>query len=589
MLGSLSIGALGCVPDAFTAVTPEESDGGEAAVGDQPGGAQASAAAGQPAAVEDASQAGAAGSEAVPTSVGESCSTSQDCDNGLLCDGEETCVAGACSAGEPLECDTHLTCSDAEGKCVFTDTSPWVVYQADDDTPGVAEVYAVKRDLVGKMEPVRLNDELTPGWSGAWTGEWAPDHQMYTFSVCQLSPYHCAIELVYFGHGLPGKARRLEGEALLWAPSRQAFAINGINGVSIYEYSGEGDYKQVFSAVGGSVPDCAPKWTIRDELVFAGTSPKTKKPGLQRALRDGSVWRATTLIEEVDLQQFEVRPDGTELVYRPHTDESSLPPLYVIQMEEGSEPQVLAKAGNHSFRWSPTGTGFLLLEGDAGATKAYLGGRAYNAVLMQLEPTKVVSYGDFTPNDRDILLWEPKGASGFDVKRLGYENEVGGGLVTSAATVGGLIWAADGDLGVTTSTESNSAEQALTAFSLNGRRPTETLDSIPSAGSYENVVVSAHSEFVAYKKGVFPKFDGAYVDLRYDSLGSHAPKRLPGEGSVDSLGFDSSGTGLYYVLEKASGAHECFYLDLSGQVAKPPVKISRDGRVEYCISQLVDR
>ena len=54
------------------------------------------------------------------------CLEDGECDNGLVCDGEETCVAGWCRNGDPLVCDdddecTTDSCDDDEGGCVFAD------------------------------------------------------------------------------------------------------------------------------------------------------------------------------------------------------------------------------------------------------------------------------------------------------------------------------------------------------------------------------------------------------------------------------------------------------------------------------------
>jgi hypothetical protein len=86
-------------------------------------------------------------------------------------------------------------------------------------------------------------------------------------------------------------------------------------------------------------------------------------------------------------------------------------------------------------------------------------------------------------------------------------------------------------------------------------------------------------------KGTYPNYDGAYVDLRYERGGDPKPVRLPGEGSLYTFNFDPSGTALYYIRELENGARDCYYLDLSRQVAQAPVKVNRDGRTDYCISQ----
>jgi hypothetical protein len=122
-------------------------------------------------------------------------------------------------------------------------------------------------------------------------------------------------------------------------------------------------------------------------------------------------------------------------------------------------------------------------------------------------------------------------------------------------------------------------------FSLSGRHSTVRFDSISPNSEYRAVEISAHNEFVAYSKGVSPDYDGAYVDLRYKTGGNPKPVRFPGEGTLLYFNFDSSGTALYYIREQENGARDCYYLDLSRQVAQAPVKVNRDGRTRHCISQ----
>ncbi|MDH5492473.1 MAG: MopE-related protein, partial [Myxococcales bacterium] len=61
----------------------------------------------------------------VDEGCGTPCTTNADCDNGLPCDGLESCFMGGCSSGRPPTCDDAIrctvdTCDDALGGCVFT-------------------------------------------------------------------------------------------------------------------------------------------------------------------------------------------------------------------------------------------------------------------------------------------------------------------------------------------------------------------------------------------------------------------------------------------------------------------------------------
>jgi hypothetical protein len=41
----------------------------------------------------------------------DECLTDPDCDDGLYCNGAETCVAGACQPGTPVDCDDGVDCT----------------------------------------------------------------------------------------------------------------------------------------------------------------------------------------------------------------------------------------------------------------------------------------------------------------------------------------------------------------------------------------------------------------------------------------------------------------------------------------------
>ena len=44
------------------------------------------------------------------------CDTDEECDDGLLCNGVETCEFGQCLAGTPVECGDGIGCTDKEAE-----------------------------------------------------------------------------------------------------------------------------------------------------------------------------------------------------------------------------------------------------------------------------------------------------------------------------------------------------------------------------------------------------------------------------------------------------------------------------------------
>ena len=61
--------------------------------------------------------------DAGPTTIDAWANACTDCDDGLTCNGIESCVAGSCAPGEPVECvpdacDESATCEEPTGSCV---------------------------------------------------------------------------------------------------------------------------------------------------------------------------------------------------------------------------------------------------------------------------------------------------------------------------------------------------------------------------------------------------------------------------------------------------------------------------------------
>ena len=56
---------------------------------------------------------------------GNECTVDADCDNGAFCDGEETCVAGACVDGPGDPCEVGETCDEASDQCFPEGEDEW--------------------------------------------------------------------------------------------------------------------------------------------------------------------------------------------------------------------------------------------------------------------------------------------------------------------------------------------------------------------------------------------------------------------------------------------------------------------------------
>jgi hypothetical protein len=63
-----------------------------------------------------------------PTDDGR-CTYDDQCQNGLFCDGAETCTSGACQPGTPIQCNDHDpctldSCDEEAAACAHTPSAP---------------------------------------------------------------------------------------------------------------------------------------------------------------------------------------------------------------------------------------------------------------------------------------------------------------------------------------------------------------------------------------------------------------------------------------------------------------------------------
>lgn len=90
------------------------------------------------------------------------CQTDVECDDGLLCNGTELCVANKCAAGAPKVCDDSIacttdTCSEDLRRCVST------VVDADGDGHGAASCLNQRGDALGD-DCDDTNNHRAPGF-----------------------------------------------------------------------------------------------------------------------------------------------------------------------------------------------------------------------------------------------------------------------------------------------------------------------------------------------------------------------------------------------------------------------------------------
>jgi hypothetical protein len=101
------------------------------------------------------------GGESRDSGIGRPCTAATECDDGLFCNGTETCTAGHCTAGVAVVCDDHITCTvDAcsEGMRACASNAP--------DVDGDGHADATCRDGTG----ISLGDDCADGDATTFPG-----------------------------------------------------------------------------------------------------------------------------------------------------------------------------------------------------------------------------------------------------------------------------------------------------------------------------------------------------------------------------------------------------------------------------------
>ncbi len=496
-------------------------------------------------------------------------------------------VAGA--AGAPADApewsrpDSCRTCDSAMAGASSAPSNPWVVYQADDDTRGVQEIYAVQRDQPETVPPIRLHEPLAPDWQVFAFGGWAPDPELYLFTAYRESSNEWKLWLVYFDEHGPSLTTTIDGTNPRWSPSGRYLAVETTDGVSIYENRGAGELARTFHQAGKSDAGFGCRWAGRDQLFFSVQMQDAEAPSIVRAAPLAQGFRVSTVVSGAENpRRFEVSPDASVVTFERNTQPSS---LYAADVRSAGKATELAGAGAHLSSWSPDSAHLLVVNSVTEPGGAFLGAKPYTERLAAIAPSRLVLGGAFTPDSSRLMLWEPSNDALVDIELYDLTGKTAlGTLARQGRYDGGPYWADDDVTAVVPTRTAEDANRDLSLIRVGGRGA-ETLDSIPASDSYAHYMLSPSGEFVVYTKGVEPSFDGYYVDLRDD--GRRKPVRLPGDGTVWEPQFERGGPGLYYLREGQGGVRECLYLDLSERSGKAPLKMGRSGRVSVCAPQPV--
>lgn len=567
--------------------------GGAPTAGAGPGAAEAGSA-------NDESGAGAGGSGNLDP-VGTPCETDDECDDQDSCTGVEACVDGICEAGEAVECPVGMECSaEQNDACVFSSRAPWIVYIGNDEKPGYFEVFAVKSDLLGQMDPIKISPEPEDDWVVVDMGNWSPDGSDAVFRTYQNGTGYIRLYAVHFGDGLPEAAIHLtEGMSVSvegwvnWSPSGQAGLVIRDDGLHVVDYvPGQPIVETRVSPPGFTELDGSLK--NDDELIWVGRSSVSQKSQIARAVRQGQIWVQDPLVTDLSMVWGGPIPGGALAFYM--TQEQGKVSLFELETVMGAQPvkiagpaNDIAPAGSHDFT-------YLMIATSASTAKdstIFGGGFASASALpilkehVALFPHDVLQNLDpFAPDvsqaalfqagsfGRQLVLFDPHGAGKWTP--IAVEQ--------TSANDGQVLWSPDSKLlALPTRTSAGSAFKLTLVSALEyGKRDLDTIQ--PGELPWGLAKFSPEGEFFFYAYGpTGEERRGAYVDLRRGISGATVHEA---EGtSFRSWSLPRKGTDALYLQGDGFTALDCFHVSLSGEVASEPVRVNGGQFASACTFQ----
>ena len=527
------------------------------------------------------------------------CLADANCDDGLRCNGVESCLGGSCQPGVPVACDNAASCVEGASttRCAYPDPSPWLVYEADEDKPGFDQLYAVKEGLIGVQTPLRISGELPlfadeilePG-SYAWSsdGTWL---SFDTKQGAEAKVTHSYV--VHFASGLPEAPIELtkgiapghtetrlspSGDYALLLAGPRAYALKLTADGSSLPLLINADGHAVTSALwvlGGAgvlyTTACDAYLVAFDErgpatpLPLANpTSAKglhglhTSADGHWISVLDGAEGELFAKaspgapIQPIarasfgGLVAFSFSPDARYLAYAASERQAGRSEVYLIDLEQEALPRITLQEGQHLGAesalgpWSPDSS-FLVLYGDgpaaSGAERRLV--RTFRAQTREMQSTPyVVSLQD------QALGFIPKSPTFL----LSYQ-------------------------------QSESAPAELLAVDPAG--VSATLDQNEEGVPYRYAEFAPNGSAALVCTGTTEEdTDMFFLDLRRGP-GDSQPTRLPGQGTAAMCAgdFASDARGLAYYRVSADGARVLYWVDTTQRELATPQRVSSAGKV----------
>lgn len=608
LLGILFGSALGCSSGSQSCLesrtcspaAPEQPAGNDSGAagftgGGRDGGGGGSRDGGGGALGRPSAEAGAGG-----VSTTAMCVSDAECDDHLRCNGVETCRGGECQTGVAI-CENASKCVEGPSAtvCTYQDSSAWLVYEADEDTPAVDELYAVKESLMGVQHPIKISAPLphAPGEQLArYSFSWSADGRWLMFGTTEKKDTSATrYYAVRFDRGTPeapvALTSGLPAAYITWSPtghellflddegnlfwihlkedgavataqlnpnSHQVRDMTWVTGSKLVYITKDGEAYRL--QLDSDVPQAPSRFSTRGGLLTASLCwASADGESVAFSFDEGNVGVANVATQQIqpltnsalELVRADWRfsPDAHYLVYAAPEPVAELTKVYLIDLKQPGLTRTLIDTVELAWSaalgtWSPDSSFF-----------TYFG------------PSREAGRKDLEVYD---VQTKRKSGTNYD---LGYQQREVGFSPDGSKILYSTQWSS-----TTKTTE-------LTAIAGDGGAQYFEEDAAGRPFSSVEFALDGSAALYCTTVGEEQLTDMVYSDRRVPTQSV----RVPGDGSVYSCGkgFGATSKGFAYYRFAPDGARSLYWIDITRQIMSKPTKISGEGRVAYYFWQPV--
>lgn len=495
--------------------------------------------------------------------------------------------AGDAGVGGPI-------CDEA---CLANRPPVWIVYGAND-------VYGVRSDRLGKMEPVDLSPALSSDEEVSELGNWSPDGSAVVLitEAPVLDPkggpdfVDCRAYLLRFADGSPTEPLEIAhggsfGLAdFTWSPSGKTLLFSHAG--RLYAISPAATQSAPPTQISVEGRTAQRSWFKGDDEVVYLARDQASKIDAVLVVQQGDAWEAKSITHDLgiggtsSLSDVVATSDLSQLYY-PAVNKAGSLALWSVQTSENSEQhQRVSPAQDLAFRLSPDDEQYLLATSDAKSRKTSIFGGAISSlgdpVLLadNLELTARSSLGSVTgtwSNDsRHALAFEFDAGSIHPVLyQVGAVKPWQSLPITPADGHAVPTWSPDSKVLAIARVAGESTAPSL--FTSAGRQQLD-LDTASPTGGLDLMQFSPSGDFLVYADRSAPHESQSfhYLDIRRGLAAAEAPTAVQAEYFTPD--FANDGTRLVYV-----NRDECFFLDLAK--ASAPTAVASGSAAYACSIQ----